>query len=214
MIAISLLETDILDLKSEVDRAVIAGADMFYMEFGDCSFKAKAGLGAVICQSLRDHGVTSPIAVNLNGIVTREAVLSFSKSGVNYISFEMNAPNRKELICLAKSLGCRAGLRVNSVTDDLCFEAVNFLIFENCSSSLGSGNELIGLINSIQARNSHEEYDHIEIFWSGSISDSVYKKLKSVGVDVFIAGKKDFVESDYYTLISRLRKNDTPLQTS
>ena len=117
MIAISLLESDLLRLADEVDKALRAGADFIYIGLLDCHSISNENFGILICKSLRDYGVRCPISVHFGGVVTSQIVQSFSQAGVSRISIDIETSDLHEAVLSVKSVGCSVGLSVEVGTD-------------------------------------------------------------------------------------------------
>ena len=65
LIAPSILSADFARLGEEVEKVIAAGADVVHFDVMDNHYVPNLTLGSMICQALRDYGVTAPIDVHL-----------------------------------------------------------------------------------------------------------------------------------------------------
>ena len=64
-IAPSILAADFARLGDEVASVLEAGADIIHFDVMDNHYVPNLTVGPMVCQALRDHGVTAPIDVHL-----------------------------------------------------------------------------------------------------------------------------------------------------
>ena len=64
-IAPSILSADFARLGEEVDAVLKAGADIVHVDVMDNHYVPNLTIGPLICQSLRDYGITAPLDVHL-----------------------------------------------------------------------------------------------------------------------------------------------------
>ena len=65
VIAPSILSADFARLGEEVEQVLASGADWVHFDVMDNHYVPNLTIGPMVCQALRDHGVTAPIDVHL-----------------------------------------------------------------------------------------------------------------------------------------------------
>ena len=65
IIAPSILSADFARLGDDVNAVLEAGADVVHFDVMDNHFVPNLTIGPLICEALRDHGITAPIDVHL-----------------------------------------------------------------------------------------------------------------------------------------------------
>ena len=81
LIAPSILAANFARLGEEVDAVLAAGADMVHFDVMDNHYVPNLTVGPMVCQALRDHGVTAPIDVHLMVQPVDALIEMFAKAG-------------------------------------------------------------------------------------------------------------------------------------
>ena len=114
IIAPSILSADFSRLGDEVHSVLEAGADWVHFDVMDNHYVPNLTIGPMVCQALRDYGITAPIDVHLMVEPVDELIKSFSRAGATYITFHPEASTDiDQSINLIKDGGCKAGLVLN-----------------------------------------------------------------------------------------------------
>ena len=114
LIAPSILAANFARLGEEVDAVLAAGADMVHFDVMDNHYVPNLTVGPMVCQALRDHGVTAPIDVHLMVQPVDALIEMFAKAGATYITFHPGASHHVDRsIQLIRDLGCKPGLVFN-----------------------------------------------------------------------------------------------------
>ena len=117
IIAPSILSADFSRLGDEVHSVLEAGADWVHFDVMDNHYVPNLTIGPMVCQALRDYGITAPIDVHLMVEPVDELIKSFSRAGATYITFHPEASEHIDrTISLIKESGCKAGLVFNPAT--------------------------------------------------------------------------------------------------
>jgi ribulose-phosphate 3-epimerase len=91
LIAPSILAANFARLGEEVDAVLAAGADMVHFDVMDNHYVPNLTVGPMVCQALRDHGVTAPIDVHLMVQPVDALIEMFAHAGATYITFHPDA---------------------------------------------------------------------------------------------------------------------------
>ena len=114
LIAPSILSANFAKLGEEVDNVLNAGADIVHFDVMDNHYVPNLTVGPMVCQALRDHGVTAPIDVHLMVQPVDTLIQMFAEAGATYITFHPDASHHvHRSIQLIRDLGCKPGLVFN-----------------------------------------------------------------------------------------------------
>ena len=91
LIAPSILSADFARLGEEVEKVIAAGADVVHFDVMDNHYVPNLTFGSMICQALRDYGVTAPIDVHLMVSPVDSMIEQFLKAGASIITFHPEA---------------------------------------------------------------------------------------------------------------------------
>ena len=114
VIAPSILSADFARLGEEVEHVLASGADWVHFDVMDNHYVPNLTIGPMVCQALRDHGVTAPIDVHLMVEPVDALIGMFADAGASVISFHPDASIHVDRsLQLIRDAGCRAGLVFN-----------------------------------------------------------------------------------------------------
>ena len=218
MIAISLLDTDILRLAEKTDAALMAGIDFIHQNFKDYDF-FPGGIVPTFCDALRQHGVRCPIEIPLPKHTPLHVVDTISSALNGWILIEPDIQDLNKAVLLVKSNGCKAGLVVNqnvylekyngflSEVDYLTAqfskeEANDSGIFESLLEVVENASTLVRKYNN-----------NIQLAASVDIDTEDVKALSVAGSEMFILGKQALHQDDYYTAIASISNQISQAQS-
>jgi len=116
-IAPSILSADFAKLGEDVDNVLVAGADIVHFDVMDNHYVPNLTIGPLVCEALRNHGVTAPIDVHLMVKPVDRIIPDFASAGASFITFHPEASEHIDrTINLIKESGCKAGLVFNPAT--------------------------------------------------------------------------------------------------
>ena len=120
LIAPSILAANFARLGEEVDAVLAAGADMVHFDVMDNHYVPNLTVGPMVCQALRDHGVTAPIDVHLMARPVDALIEMFAQAGATYITFHPDASHHVVVVLLGEHICYAYQLCQNCNTDGSC----------------------------------------------------------------------------------------------
>ena len=212
IIAPSILSADFARLGDDVNAVLDAGADIVHFDVMDNHFVPNLTIGPLICEALRDHGITAPIDVHLMVDPVDRIIPDFANAGASYITFHPEASRHvHRTIGLIREHGCKVGLVFNPATPLTWLEHViselDMVLIMSVNPGFG-GQEFIE--SSLQKlRQAREMIDdsgrEIRLEIDGGVKTSNIGEIAAAGADTFVAGSAIFGSDNYAATIAEMR---------
>ena len=217
-IAPSILSANFARLGEEVDNVLASGADIIHFDVMDNHYVPNLTIGPLVCEALRNHGVTAPIDVHLMVKPVDRIIPDFAKAGATYITFHPEASEHIDrTIGLIKENGCKAGLVFNPATplDVLEYMLPKLDMILLMSVNPGFGGQKFIPHTLVKARQVRKMIDasglKIRLEIDGGVGPANIREVAEAGVDTFVAGsavfgkRNDKDKNHYNTVIAEMR---------
>ena len=211
-IAPSILSADFAKLGEEVDNVLVAGADIVHFDVMDNHYVPNLTIGPLVCEALRNHGVTAPIDVHLMVKPVDRIIPDFASAGASYITFHPEASEHVDrTIGLIKESGCKAGLVFNPATPlhylEHTIEKLDMVLLMSVNPGFGGQSFIPHTLEKLKTVrkliDSHGLATRLEI--DGGVKIENIKEIASAGADTFVAGSAIFNTENYKATIDKMR---------
>ncbi|HJM15800.1 MAG TPA: ribulose-phosphate 3-epimerase [SAR86 cluster bacterium] len=212
IIAPSILSADFSRLGEEVNSVLKAGADWIHFDVMDNHYVPNLTIGPMVCQSLRDYGITAPIDVHLMVKPVDQLIKSFSKAGATYITFHPEASDDVDRsLDLIKDNGCKAGLVLNPDISievlDSFLDKLDMILLMSVFPGFGGQEFIDSVLDKVTKMrsiiNKNNLKTRLEI--DGGIKLENIREVADAGADTFVSGSAIFGEPDYSEIIQKMR---------
>ena len=216
-IAPSILSADFARLGEEVDNVLASGAKIVHFDVMDNHYVPNLTIGPLVCDALRQHGVTAPIDVHLMVKPVDRIIPDFAKAGASYITFHPEASEHIDrTLGLIKEQGCKAGLVFNPSTSlsylDYVMDKVDMILLMSVNPGFGGQSFIPATLDKLrQARKLIDDsgYD-IRLEIDGGVKVDNIREIAEAGADTFVSGSgiygfgKDSDANQYDTIVGEM----------
>ena len=211
-IAPSILSADFAKLGDEVDSVLVAGADIVHFDVMDNHYVPNLTIGPLVCEALRNHGVTAPIDVHLMVKPVDRIIPDFASAGASYITFHPEASEHIDrTISLIKESGCKAGLVFNPATPlhylDHAIDQLDMVLLMSVNPGFGGQSFIPHTLDKLRTVRKLIDSKGLEtrLEIDGGVKVDNIKEIASAGADTFVAGSAIFNTENYKATIDKMR---------
>jgi ribulose-phosphate 3-epimerase len=218
-IAPSILSADFARLGEEVDNVLKAGADIVHFDVMDNHYVPNLTIGPLVCEALRNHGVTAPIDVHLMVKPVDRIIPDFAKAGATYITFHPEGSEHVDRsLQLIRENGCKSGLVFNPATPldylNYVIDKVDMVLLMSVNPGFGGQSFIPTALDKLrEARKIIDESGRdIRLEIDGGVKVDNIREIAEAGADTFVAGsaifgaKSDSDPNVYDTVVNKMRE--------
>ena len=213
VIAPSILSADFARLGEEVEQVLASGADWVHFDVMDNHYVPNLTIGPMVCQALRDHGVTAPIDVHLMVEPVDALIGMFADAGASVISFHPDASIHVDRsLQLIRDAGCQAGLVFNPAAglESLRYvmDKVDLVLLMSVNPGFGGQSFIPSTLPKLREARALIDAAGLPIRLEvdGGVSAANIREIAAAGADTFVAGSAIFNQPDYQAVIDTMRQ--------
>lgn len=210
-IAPSLLACDLAHVADEVRSVETAGADLLHFDVMDGHFVPNLTFGPGLCAAVR-RLTKLPLDVHLMVTNPDALVEAFVEAGANRVSVHVEAVTHlHRSLTRIRALGAKPGVALNPATPasdlDEIWPYVDFVLIMSVNPGFGGQHFIPETLDKIARLRSERDQRNAaaELVVDGGVEPGNAKALRSLGVDVLVAGTAVFRAADRRHAIAALR---------
>jgi ribulose-phosphate 3-epimerase len=212
LIAPSILSADFARLGEEVNAVLAAGADVVHFDVMDNHYVPNLTIGPMVCQALRNHGISAPIDVHLMVSPVDQLILDFAKAGASYISFHPEASEHVDRsLQLIRDQGCKSGLVLNPATPldhlEYVMDKLDVILLMSVNPGFGGQKFIPSTLKKLEKVRKliDDSGQRIRLEVDGGVGVKNIREIANAGADMFVAGSAIFNSDNYAETIAAMR---------
>ncbi len=217
-LAPSILSANFARLGEEVDNVIASGADIVHFDVMDNHYVPNLTIGPLVCEALRNHGVSAPIDVHLMVKPVDRIIPDFANAGASYITFHPEASDHIDRsLNLIRECGCLTGLVFNPATSlsflDHVLDKVDMILLMSVNPGFGGQSFIPATLGKLQQVRQIIDRSgfKIRLEVDGGVKVDNIAEIAAAGADTFVAGSGIFgsaSDSDnnrYDSIVAKMR---------
>jgi len=199
----SILSADFSKLGQEINGVMSAGARRIHIDVMDNHYVPNLSFGPLVCQSLRDSGITAPMDIHLMVEPVDDLIKNFIEVGVSCITFHPEASKHiHRSLSLIKSAGIEAGLVLNPATPifllDPVWDCLDRILVMSVNPGFGGQKFIPSVLNKIsELRKLIDQRERpIRLEIDGGVNLNNIKNISDAGADTFVMGNAIYKAGD------------------
>lgn len=212
LIAPSILSADFARLGEDVKQVLEAGADVVHFDVMDNHYVPNLTFGSMICQALKDYGISAPIDVHLMVKPVDGMIEQFLKAGADIITFHPEASEHIDRsLQLIKDGGAKCGLVFNPATPlyylDHTLDKVDQILLMSVNPGFGGQKFIDATLEKLATVRQmiDDSGRDIRLEVDGGVNVANIRAIAEAGADMFVAGSAIFNQPDYKAVIDAMR---------
>src|SRR5690606_26945687 len=194
-ICASILSADFARLGEEVERGIAAGADAIHFDVMDNHYVPNLTIGPLVCEALRNYGITAPIDVHLMVKPVDRLIPDFAKAGATGITFHPEASEHVDrTLDLIREHGCEPGLVFNPATPlswlDHVMDKVDMVLLMSVNPGFAGQKFIPSALPKLRAARERIKASgrEIRLEIDGGVKVENIGELARAGADTFVSG--------------------------